>query len=467
MSPAFNTTLANWQGVDDEPDPESDNLFSSKGAADTYGSYIENPEFLCAWVDNERKILLAIRKNGDVYFGKGVPKQILRILSSKVDKEEDKTLIDSEFASNISYIENPQYAFVFVDKDKRILFASQKNGDFIAGGVNVSKLEEKVNHVDIVTSNKTAFSSSGSAGTIVQLDNIPDIKTDYNIGFNANVVSFGKIEIVQNDEDWKRGKIAIDDTNLYEYKWQDGTVITTPHGLTISDMISVSISVLPQNIGIAAIEINSVDGQIFSKDISWGAGKNNIKANVVSGTLENMSLSYGGLWMDKDIRIFSDSYGDYFPAYLFENDHRNFALDSWSGRTGGEALESLRIGIEYKKPKSILWMLGQNNQENGTGGSDRFKDWKDSVEKVMEICKNNGIVLYLCTIPNTPTRTHTQKNDYVRNSGYPYFDMASILGANEVGSSWYSGLLGSDPHPSYIGAKVIARGLMCFLPAIN
>ena len=41
MSDTFNTTLANWQGVDDEPTAGSDNLIKSGGVVDAIGNYVK------------------------------------------------------------------------------------------------------------------------------------------------------------------------------------------------------------------------------------------------------------------------------------------------------------------------------------------------------------------------------------------------------------------------------------------
>lgn len=62
--------------IDDEPNPESENILSSRGAANTYGFYQENPEFLEAHTDNDGQYLYGVKKNGDFDWQSGIPKHV-------------------------------------------------------------------------------------------------------------------------------------------------------------------------------------------------------------------------------------------------------------------------------------------------------------------------------------------------------------------------------------------------------
>lgn len=137
------------------------NILSGKAVKDAYGHYIESPEFLRAYLDDEDKILWGIRTDGTVYFGAGVPPQVKDyiekkiadlsldeyedivaflddlekgdktlqdLLDEKVDKEEGKSLIDEEYAEGVHYIENPEFVEVKLDQDDRILEATMLDG---------------------------------------------------------------------------------------------------------------------------------------------------------------------------------------------------------------------------------------------------------------------------------------------------------------------------------------------------
>lgn len=111
------------------------------------GVYVENPEFVKVYTDNDNKILWAIKADGDIYFGVGVPTQIKNyvktygynksaidaLLNAKVDKVTDKALIDAEFAIGINYVENVEFAAVYLDNDRKILWGIKNDGDFYFG----------------------------------------------------------------------------------------------------------------------------------------------------------------------------------------------------------------------------------------------------------------------------------------------------------------------------------------------
>lgn len=156
-----------FPGIDDEPTPDSDNIAKSGGIANMYGSYTENPEFVYTQTDNEDKVLFGVKQDGSMYFGEGCPTQVKdyideklaelsldeyedivaflngleegdktlqMLLNEKVDKVEGKSLIDSEYASTKSTINNPEFLDVTLDQEEKILEGIQKDGTKIIGG---------------------------------------------------------------------------------------------------------------------------------------------------------------------------------------------------------------------------------------------------------------------------------------------------------------------------------------------
>lgn len=55
-------------------------------------------------------------------------------LSTKVDKEDGKSLVDSEFAGGISYVENPEYVDVKKDAEDKVLEGTRIDGTKVVGG---------------------------------------------------------------------------------------------------------------------------------------------------------------------------------------------------------------------------------------------------------------------------------------------------------------------------------------------
>ena len=140
---------------------------------------VQNPEFVYARIDKNKRVLYGVTADGNFYFGKGCPIQIknyiqkkinelsldeyekivtfldgleegdttLRTMlinigteigneitrateaeSNKVDKVPGKSLIDETFASMQSSNENPEYLFVEIDLKSRILGGRRKDG---------------------------------------------------------------------------------------------------------------------------------------------------------------------------------------------------------------------------------------------------------------------------------------------------------------------------------------------------
>ena len=131
-------------------------------AIDDAGVYIENPEYIYVKTDKECRVLLAIKPDGKIYWGAGVPQQVIdyvnekiselgldkvedivtflgdlvegdtlaMLLNNKVDKETGKSLINAVFASSQEVIENQEWLKVTTDNKGKILNGTKKDGIF-------------------------------------------------------------------------------------------------------------------------------------------------------------------------------------------------------------------------------------------------------------------------------------------------------------------------------------------------
>lgn len=295
------------------------------------------------------------------------------------------------------------------------------------------------------------------------IDEIPDNKNYYGIGCCFNCSDMGTIKIYKSQNDYCRGEINIDATNITEFG-NGGEETVIPHGLTITNGLIVSII---KGTTSTNITLTNTAGKKITKQLTkWNGCKGGkIKFIAVIGTYSNVTLSHSGTWMDKDTWIFGDSYTDFWPSKCYANGGTNFYLDGYSGRNAQGGYDSLLKALKYGKPKRIVWMLGMNNADTETAVNE---SWNNVFNQLKKLCKNLHIQLILCTIPNVPERIHTFKNQIIRESGLPYIDISSALGANEKGSSWFEGLLGSDKvHPTDLGSEVIANTLIAGVPDIR
>lgn len=71
--------------TDAEPTPDSVKPLQSGGAASVLGHYIENPEFVRVATDKDDKVLYGVQADGNFYFGAGCPQQVKDYIQQKID----------------------------------------------------------------------------------------------------------------------------------------------------------------------------------------------------------------------------------------------------------------------------------------------------------------------------------------------------------------------------------------------
>ena len=87
--------------------------------------YVENPEFVYVKTDVEGKILWAIKTDGNIYYGAGVPQQIIDYINEKIaDFSPD------EYEDIVAFLE---YIEVKTDAEDKILEATEKDGTKLFG----------------------------------------------------------------------------------------------------------------------------------------------------------------------------------------------------------------------------------------------------------------------------------------------------------------------------------------------
>ena len=237
----------------------------------------------------------------------------------------------------------------------------------------------------------------------------------------------------------------------------------------IEDFINVSISCDMKNQ--AVIEISgSKDKQLFT-DVPWSARIGKITVETDTDTsLSNCELSYYCYGWNKDIWLMGDSYFNCtssarWTSYLTMNGYDDFLLNGYPGRCSDEALESLKVMLNYNTPKEIIWCLGMND---GDSDEEVNASWLKDVEELRSICEEKDIELVLSTIPNVPSVNNKFKNEYVNESGLRFIDFAKATGADED-TEWYPGMLEDieNPiHPTQEGAKALYEEAIMACPEL-
>lgn len=111
------------------------------------GYWVESEEWLIALIDRNHTILWGIKKDGTVYYPKGIPEEVRPILESlvstiekhsesilnKVDKIDGSGLIETEVAESFYFVQNEEYLYAIVDKEDFVLFGIRKDGNLYLG----------------------------------------------------------------------------------------------------------------------------------------------------------------------------------------------------------------------------------------------------------------------------------------------------------------------------------------------
>ena len=313
----------------------------------------------------------------------------------------------------------------------------------------------------------SSLESMTSGNTIVL--NAPDVKKGKTISFSCNITEMGAVRLSHCDRfAYCSAVIEITASNVNYYIY--GTELTlsksVEHGLTIQDFLGVSIDCPTDKLGgnnACKVTVVTTSGN-FVTELPFNGSRDNVKANVVSGTYTNCVLSFFCDDYKKDVWAFGDSYFDMWPVQSVALGYGNFLIDGWSGRASGNAYASLeKLLALYPSPKKILWCMGMNDADTTTAVN---ASWENYYNKLNSLCDGRNIELILTTIPNVPNRNHTFKNEIVRASGKRYVDIDKAVGAYE-NSAWYDGLLGGDNvHPTTRGQYVIASAIMASVPEI-
>lgn len=130
------------QLLDEKVDKVEGKSLIDKDVADRV-HYIENPEFIDVWTDSEDRIVIALKNDGDVMFGIGIPSQIVEYVENRIagissdvtaiqaflDGFTDTTLLQYLNENYGEYIEDVEERIeVKTDASKKIISYRSKDG---------------------------------------------------------------------------------------------------------------------------------------------------------------------------------------------------------------------------------------------------------------------------------------------------------------------------------------------------
>lgn len=320
------------------------------------------------------------------------------------------------------------------------------------------------------------------------------------IMFTANINSVGTIEVGVGKKEYWASWFEITETNISLKSYLTSEYnpnISFAHGLTLKNNIQFIIDVDDKgnvdlrltSSGNSYVGHISVDNDASKTVHNWLGVNGKIRATSVSASLSDCTLSFTCDGYYKVIQVYGDSYIHVLNErrayyYLAQNGYnRNIMLNAFPGEASKQALADLKLNLKYSAPKRILWAMGMNDLDvNETTPS---KNWLDSVNEFLSICKEKFIIPILATIPSVvggysedsgigDKRIHKAKNDWVKSSGYRYVDFAKAVGANDVTGYWFNNGESDDMlesgsmrvHPTKYGAVALYHQLITDFPEI-
>lgn len=313
--------------------------------------------------------------------------------------------------------------------------------------------------VGYATKNRNNTNNGAMGSSVVALEQ-NSIKNP-SIVFYGKIGTFDSLKIGVGADATYTEYLEIDSNNItFHVGTSAGSSV--PHGLTISEYLSVIINIKP-NCDYTII-LNTLGG-IYTRDMvypnPWIGNKGSIFAQAGSAnTFTTYRLTYSADF-NKTKWLFGDSYITNYsdarwPYYVRVWGYDNTLLNGYPGENSNDAFQDFLALIQHGSPKYVVWCMGMNDPDSSAINA----DWLRCAQNVISICQRRGIEPILATIPNVPNILHTYKNAWIKNdSGCRYIDFAEAVGAESANSTWYTGCLEegtSRIHPTVDGARLLA-----------
>lgn len=355
--------------------------------------------------------------------------------------------------------------------DKGEAIARYVGDKWVLSGSAIGKSQNgvvSVSHVDMTADSKVILLGSNS------------VQNNKNMAFSGIINgTFNGISLGHGYKGYYLASwIDVTSTDIIVHNYTSTEAIYTyPHGLTIENNIQVIIT-----IGYKEKKVRVVsNGNSFEQDIALKYTGAALDVWVKSSTeLKDCSMSWACPKLQNGVWIFGDSYytlGDIkrWPTHLFNDGFVNSIVVAHSGETDFGGLTSLNTLLKVATPRCIVWGLGMNDHD--ISATEYNVNWKNVIDRVIAICKENGIDLILATIPSAKQDTSTEgaaagdaiheaKNTYIRTSGMKYIDFAKAVGATSEGV-WFDGMKEDiGVHPTENGARALYMQAVADAPEI-
>ena len=236
------------------------------------------------------------------------------------------------------------------------------------------------------------------------------------------------------------------------------------HGLTLKGKILLEIIADPVR-NIRRITLKTADGEYSIDEHLFNSCNGEVCVMADGVELYDVTLSLEVAGYSHDIWIIGASYLSLFdpsrwPYYWYAEGGAGPLLMGRGGMGAQHGIEDLTDALKYGTPKILMWesVSGNNADKDGVASPIFY----ENTLKMLEICKEKGIKVYIQTMPNAPFRTNFYKNEIIlnkaldfKNYDYEVVDLARALDAKkEKNPSWFPGMIcGDNIHPYPLGAR--------------
>lgn len=383
--------------------------------------------------------------------------------------KEDKSEYFLDASSASSVVDNVKENSSEVTSSSSLLMSNNSSNQGVSNSSSVSNTVSSI--INNFTNNVTKMPlvvtvSKLSNGDVLDIEE-NCLKKNKELSFTADISLMDTMILRHGKDSFGASYVSINNKTIdvYYYGSSNKLVKSVEHGLSINGKVECLLVV--NNANQLSIKLVAGGHTFTVNKVYWGGTKGKIQLESINTEMTNVKLTWQSNDYKNDIWVFGDSYVEInntrWPYYIISQSDK-FLLSGYGGATTAAMYNDWKTALTHETPKYAVWCLGMNDADSETAIN---SSWKTSTEKFIADCKAKGIIPILTTIPNIPSRNHTYKNEYIKNSGYRYIDFAKALGATEKGSGWYSDMLSTDNiHPSQSGAQAMEKQIKIDFPEI-
>ena len=324
----------------------------------------------------------------------------------------------------------------------------------------------KHTHGSTITNGRENSSATLLQGDLLELGDTY-IRKNTHLKADIRCKQFDQIDIGRGIGMYQGYHIVITQDSLFLHQClsKDTIIYRNHHGLTPQNRLTVSIDYTTGNT--ASLVLKSKGNQ-HTEDIRWWAGGKPFLQNLGEKEID-CTLSFTPSDCQHSIWIIGDSYINWltpmrWPYYLFQQGYQSWMADHIPGGHSDLMLQALKHDLRFGCPKFAVWTLGMNDASDKDAPNAK---WLSCVQEFLSLCRQNGIIPILSTIPSVPNRNHRFKSAWVRQSGVRYIDFSAAVSDNDA-PQWFPDMLYKDMvHPSAKGAQALAERVLEDLPEIK